>query len=94
MIGEKTMGFCEGFNWGGWGTWGGLGIVGLILNLVLFVGLLAILGLGITWLIRQLGRRPAVPETGVDPLGIAQRRLAAGEITIAEFEEGRDRLQR
>jgi len=30
----------------------------------------------------------------VDPLEIARQRLAAGEITIAEFEEIQNRLQR
>ena len=89
------MGFCcNGFGWGGWGTWGGLGTIGLILNLVFFVGVLAVLGVGTVWLARRLGRRPLAPAAGVDPLEIARRRLAAGEITVAEFEEIRDRLQR
>lgn len=88
------MGFCcNGFGWGGlmpWGgTWGGL-----ILNLVFFVGVLAVLGVGTIWLVRRLGRRPLDPAAGVDPLGITRRRLAAGEITVAEFEDMRDRLQR
>jgi uncharacterized membrane protein len=86
-------GCCGGFGWGGWGTWGGLGIVGLILNLVVFVGVLAVLGLGTFWLVRQLGRRPVPPDIRVDPLEITQERLAAGEITVAEFEEIRDRLR-
>jgi uncharacterized membrane protein len=88
------MGFCcNGFGWGGWGAWGGLGTVGLILNVVFFVGLLAVLGLGTVWLVRQLSRRSAAPQAGVDPIEIARRRLAAGEITTAEFGEIRDRLQ-
>jgi len=87
-------GCCGGFGWGGWGTWGGLGTVGLILNLVFIVGVLTVLGLGITRLVRQLNRPPMSPQTAVDPLEIAQRRLAAGEITVAEFEEIRNRLQR
>jgi len=89
------MGFCRnGFGWGGWGTWGGLGTIGLILNLVFFVGVLAVLGVGTLWLARRFGRRPLAPQAGVDPLEIARRRLAAGEITVTEFEEIRDRLQR
>ena len=89
------MGWCyNGFGWGGWGTWGSLGTLGLILNLVLFVGVLAVLGLGTAWLVRQLGHRPTTPETGTAPLEIARRRLAAGEITITEFEEIRGQLQR
>jgi uncharacterized membrane protein len=89
------MGWCCG-GWGGWGAWGSgwgiLGILGLVLNLLLFLGLLALLGLGIAWLVRQMGRRPAAPG-GPDPLEIARQRLAAGEITLAEFEEIRDRLR-
>jgi hypothetical protein len=33
-----------------------LGILGLVLNLLLFLGLLTLLGLGIAWLMRQMGR--------------------------------------
>ena len=89
------MGFCcNGFGWGGWEAWGGLGTVGLILNVVFFAGVLAVLGLGTVWLVRQLSRRPAASGAGGDPLEIARRRLVAGEITVAEFEEIRDRLQR
>ncbi|HIC93596.1 MAG TPA: SHOCT domain-containing protein [Anaerolineae bacterium] len=83
------MGFCcHGFGWGGWWGWGGL-----VLNLVFFAGLLGVLGLGGAWLIRQIGRPPRGPKVEVDPLEIARRRLAAGEITIAEFEEIRNRLR-
>jgi uncharacterized membrane protein len=84
------MGWCwNGFSWGGWGSMGG---IGMILNLVLFAGVLVVLGLGTAWLVRQI-RRPAVSRAGGDVLEIVRRRLAAGEITIAEFEEIRDRLQ-
>jgi len=84
---------CSGLGWGGWGAWGGLGLVGLILNGVLVLGLLAILGGGTVWLVRRLGRGGPVPEARTDPLEIARRRLAAGEITLAEFEEIKDRLR-
>jgi uncharacterized membrane protein len=67
--------------------------VGLILNVVFFAGLLALLGLGTVWLVRQMRRRSPAPAAGLDPLEIVRRRLAAGEITVAEFEEIRDRLQ-
>ncbi|MBC7227640.1 MAG: SHOCT domain-containing protein [Thermoflexales bacterium] len=86
---------CGGWwtGWWGWGPWGSaLGVVGLILNLLLFLGFLALLGLGIAWLARRLGRAPA-GNAGPDPLEIARRRLAAGEITLAEFEEIRNRLR-
>jgi len=85
-----------GPGWGGWGAWGpgwsAWGILGLVLNLLLFLGLLALLGLGIAWLVRQVGRWLVAPA-GPDPLEIARRRLAAGEITLAEFEEIRNRLR-
>jgi len=84
---------CSGLGWGGWGAWGGLGLIGLILNLVLFVGVLAVLGGGTVWLVRRLSRGAPAPKAGTDPLEIARRRLAAGEITLAEFEEIRDRLR-
>jgi uncharacterized membrane protein len=87
------MGFCcNGLGWGGWMPWGGTW-VGLVLNLVLSVGVLSVLGLGTAWLVRKFSRRPAAPETGEVPLEIARRRLAAGEITVAEFEGIRDRVQ-
>jgi len=75
------------------GGWSGLGTIGLILNALFFVGLLAVLGIGSVWVIRRLGHGSADPTAGTDPLEIARRRLAAGEITLAEFEEIRNRLQ-
>jgi uncharacterized membrane protein len=69
-----------------------MGGIGLILNLVFFAGILVVLGLGTTWLVRQI-RRPTASQTGDNPLEIARRRLAVGEITIVEFEEIRDRIQ-
>ena len=86
------MGFCHNlFGWGGWMGMGG-GWVGLILNVALFASVLALLGLAGVWFARKFWR--ATPaETAPDPLEIARRRLAAGEITVAEFEEIRDRLQ-
>jgi uncharacterized membrane protein len=85
------MGFCcDGF---GWGSWSGLGFLGPIIGLLFFVGVVAMLGLGTAWLVRQLSRQPAASDVGVDPLEIARQRLAAGKITVPEFEEIRDRLQ-
>jgi uncharacterized membrane protein len=84
---------CNGFGWGGWGAWGGLGTVGLIVNVVFFVGVLALLGLGTMWVVRQMRHRSPAPAAGLKPLEIARRRLAAGEITVAEFEEIRYRFQ-
>lgn len=78
--------YCHGLGWSG------LGVVGMILNLVFFAGVLAVLGFGVFWLARQPDRR-TTPGVEVDPLEIARRRLAAGEISGAEFEEIRDRLR-
>lgn len=74
--------------------WGSLGLIGPILSVMFFVGLLAVLGLGSAWLARQFGRRPATsPPMEVDPLAIARRRLGAREVSLAEFEEIRERLR-
>lgn len=82
------MGWCP-FFWGNWGTWAGWGIAGLILNIVLFVGLVALAVVGIRWAVRQFAPRSGA---GSDALAIARRRLAAGEISIQEFEEIQKRL--
>ena len=89
------MGFgCDGFGWGGWMGMGG-GWIGLILNAVLFAGVLALLALAVVWFARQFRRATPTTETArdSDPLEIARRRLAAGEITVSEFEEIRSRLR-
>jgi uncharacterized membrane protein len=73
-----------------------MGLIGPIVSLVLFTGVLTVLGLGAVWVIRRLGRgRTGMSGSrpGGDPLEIARRRLAAGEITTGEFEEIRDRLR-
>jgi uncharacterized membrane protein len=85
------MGWC--WNDLGWGSWSHMGIVSPIFNLVFFVGVLAVLGLGTLWLIRQLGRRSADSPKGTVPLDIARQRLAAGEISVTEFDEIQGRLQ-
>ncbi|MDY7075629.1 MAG: SHOCT domain-containing protein [Chloroflexota bacterium] len=86
------MGFgCNGFGWGGWMGMGG-GWIGLILNVALFTGALILVGLAVAWLIRQFRRLTPTAEMAPDPLEIVRRRLAAGEINIAEFEEIRERL--
>jgi uncharacterized membrane protein len=73
-----------------------MGLVGPILGLLFFAGVLGVLGIAAVWLVRQAGRGQTEMRSshlGAEPLEIARRRLAAGEITIAEFEELRDRLQ-
>jgi len=89
------MGFgCDGFGWGNWMGMGG-GWIGMVLGMVLFVGVLALLALAVVWFARQFRRTTPTTETTSDPnpLEIARRRLAAGEITVPEFEEIRDRLR-
>ena len=87
------MGFCcRGFGWGGWMGWGG-GWIGLLLNLALFAGVLILLGLAAAWIARQFRRTTATTDLASDPLEIARRRLAAGEITVAEFEDIQNRLR-
>jgi uncharacterized membrane protein len=88
------MGGCCGSL--GWGGWSGMGLVGPILGLLFTAGVLALLGLGAVWLIRQFGRGQATKgaqRADVEPLEIARRRLAAGEISTEEFEEIRNRLR-
>ena len=87
------MGGCWG--WGSWGHWGsGWGLIGPILNLVFAVGLVALVVIGIVWAVRTLRRRPvgAALDAEMDPLEIARRRLARGEITLEEFEVIREHL--
>lgn len=73
----------------------GGGWIGMILNVALFAGVLALLTLAAVWFARQFRRTTPTAETtsDSDPLEIARRRLAAGEITVPEFEEIRNRLQ-
>jgi uncharacterized membrane protein len=72
--------------------WGGSWI-GVLVSLGLFVGVLVLLGLGTVWLVRRIRGQTLPSEAALDPLNIARRRLAAGEITTTEFEEIRDRLR-
>ncbi len=92
------MGFCaNNLGWGGWGRMGGwssLGWLGPLFGITLFIGLVALLAVGSVWLVRRAGQQPVtMPRSGSEPLAIARHRLAAGEITPAEFEELRDRLR-
>ncbi len=87
------MGWCHGLGW--FPPGGILGAIGILLNLVFFIGLLVVLGLGIAWLVRRLTASAASggrADSGAAPLDVARRRLAAGEISVAEFEEIRNRL--
>ena len=85
------MGFC-GSGLGGMHG-GGLGTLGMVLGIALFLGLGLIVVLGAVLLVRRFSRQPVSPRAGEDPLEIARRRLAAGEITVADFEQLRKTLR-
>ncbi|MDF1515919.1 MAG: SHOCT domain-containing protein [Anaerolineae bacterium] len=84
--------------WGcpGCGIRGGWGFMGMLPGIIIFVALLIVIIVAVLWLISR-GR--SANTTGqsagghIDPLEIARRRLAAGEITTAEYEKIRDRIQ-
>ena len=82
---------CPGYGIGG----GGWSLFGMLPGLLIFFGLLIVIALSLVWLIRR-GRltRDTAQSSDIrfDPMSIAQRRLAAGEITTAEFEEIRERI--
>ena len=84
------MGFgCCRFGWGGWMPWGGS-----IWGFLVLLGVLVMLGLALMFVLRQGRRRTAETEPESNTMEIAKRRLASGELSIAEFEEIRDALQR
>lgn len=80
--------------WGHMGAWGGGGWIAPIFGLTLFVGLLAALALGAIWLARRTRLQPVTVGAGqAQPVELARRRLASGEITPAQFEELREHLE-
>ena len=80
--------------WGHMGAWSGGGWFTTVFGLTLFVGLLALLALGAIWLARRTRLQAAtVGAAQSEPLELARRRLASGEITPVEFEELRERLE-
>ena len=85
------MGFCR-FGWGHMGARGGMGIIGPILGLLFFIALLVLLAFAIRWLVRHSSARTSAGASN-DALDIAKRRLAAGEISIEQFEEIQKRIQ-
>jgi uncharacterized membrane protein len=88
------MGYCwNGLGMGGMGGWGGLGIVGFILALLFTLSLLALVVVAALWLVRRSGQQVQTSGSGVGAIDIARQRLAAGEITVSEFHEIRQRLQ-
>jgi uncharacterized membrane protein len=72
--------------------WGA--IVAAILGLLFILALVALVIVGIVLLVRSAARRQTMGTRGqADPLDIARRRLASGEITPEQFEEIRKRVQ-
>ena len=93
--------------WGHMGRWGHMGGRGggwiiPLLGLTLFIGAVVLLAVGAVWLARRSqlqlspvgGSQSGPSGSGPSgPMETARRRLAAGEITPAEFEELRERLE-
>lgn len=69
----------------GWGWW-----------LLMSVGMVAfwtLLVYGLVWLVRGVAPRPRQDVPQETPKEILDRRLAAGEITVDEYERLRDALE-
>jgi uncharacterized membrane protein len=69
-----------------------MGIIAPILGLVIFIAFLVLLVFAIRWLVQRSAPRSGTAES-TGALDIARRRLAAGEISIQQFEDIRSRLQ-
>jgi putative membrane protein len=72
---------------------GGLFLVFLIINVAFWVGLFALIFLGIRWLIRQNATDRSRTEPSEDTaLELLRQRYARGEIDATEYEERRRTL--
>jgi len=89
-------GMMHGFGYGGYG----LGLIGWLFNLVISLGLLAILVLVLAWLWRRVssggrsggaapgsGTPVVTPRAEVSPKEILQARYAGGEITREQYQQ-------
>ena len=90
-------GMMHGFGYGGWG----LGLIGWLFNLVISLGLLAILVLVLAWLWRRVssggrtassaapgsGMPAATPRAEMSPKEILQARYARSEITREQYQQ-------
>jgi len=88
---ENLGGFDPGHMWGG-----GMGIVGPLLGLLFFLGFLALLVVGVVWLVRRSSRatgRAGAYAGSTAALDVVQNRLASGEITVEEYHRIRDELR-
>ena len=85
--------WCNRLGWGRMGGWPGVGLLGPLFGGILLLAMIALLIIGALWFARRpSGSRATALQVPEDPLEIAQHRLAAGDITTAEFEEIRVRL--
>ena len=62
----------------GWGWW--------LVSTLVMVGFWAAVIYGVFWLVRNSGRSGSTPEDRAAPEGVLKGRLAAGEISIEEYE--------
>ncbi len=76
----------NGMGWGGWGPWGGVGLIGSLVSVLLWIGFLAVLVAGITWLAQRSGRQNRPSKIEEPSLSEIRRRLASGEITTSEYD--------
>lgn len=86
---------CHSGTWGLLGDFGVWGWVGLILNLVLWVGLIAGLALLVVWAIRRAragGAGGASASGQISAKEILQARYARGEITREQYELGKQTI--
>lgn len=93
----RVGGYGSGHMWG-LGSGGGLlGVLGSLLGFLLLLGLLALFAAAVIWLISRTRTTTAAagggPSISVSALDLAQRRLAAGEITLDEYHRIRDELR-
>ncbi len=88
---------------GGFGGFGGLGILGMLLNLVIWVGFLALIIYGVVWAVRQFSGQSGTPFPATSPESrgsatpspeeLLKLRLAQGEIDEAEYQRLRQLLR-
>jgi len=80
-----------GFDPGMGGFWI-MSLVSGVIGLAITIGIIALIILGIRWLIRQERPAPTGAARGDDPLEILRRRYANGEIDDEEYDRRRRTL--